>query len=201
MKTFKLRASAAGNLVPNGKGSLISVGGKTYLKEWLTSQIYGVEKQIKSKYIEKGILLEDQAIDFAVKMLNLDLVLKNEANFEDEYFTGTPDMITDNKVLDIKNSWDAFTFPLFESEIPNSDYMYQLQVYMHLTGKRSATLVYVLLDTPATNWEAGIMYDISDALRIKTFEVEYDDAVIEMLQKKVSASREYLSEIINTFNL
>lgn len=201
MKQFKLRASAAGNLVPNGKGSLISVGGKTYLKEWATSQIYGIEKQIKSKFIEKGILLEDQAIDFAVKMLNLDLVLKNEANFEDEYFTGTPDMITDNKVLDIKNSWDAFTFPLFESEIPDPGYMYQLQVYMHLTGKRSATLVYVLLDTPATNWEAGIMYDVSDALRIKTFEVEYDEAVIEMLQKKVSASREYLSEVINTFDL
>jgi hypothetical protein len=196
MKQFKLRASAAGNLVPNGKGSLISVGGKTYLKEWLTSQIYGVEKQIKSKYIDKGVEMEDEAIDFAVKMLDIEFALKNEAFFEDEYFTGTPDMILEDSIIDIKNSWDCFTFPLFETEIPNMDYFYQLQVYMHLTGKRRATLVYVLLDTPATNWDAGIVYQVDNKLRIKTFEVEYDPSVIESLTAKVIEARKYINTLI-----
>lgn len=193
---FKLRASAAGTLVPNGKGSLLSVGGKTYLKEWLTSEIYGVQKQIKSKYIDKGVMMEDQAIDFAVKMLDIDFSLKNEATFEDEYFTGTPDMILSDCIIDIKNSWDCFTFPLFETEIPTSDYFYQLQVYMHLTGKRKAKLVYVLLDTPATQWDAGIIYHVEDRLRIKSFDVEYDPAVIESLQAKVIEARKYI-ELIN----
>jgi hypothetical protein len=196
MKQFKLRASAAGNLVPNGKGSLISVGGKTYLKEWVISQLYGVEKQIKSKYLDKGIMMEDQAIDFAVKMLSIDFALKNEKRFEDDYFTGEPDMIMDDLIIDIKNSWDCFTFPLFESEIPNSDYYYQLQVYMHLTGKRKAKLVYVLLDTPATNWDAGIMYQVPDELRIKTFDIEYDPTVIESLINKVIEARQYISTLI-----
>lgn len=196
MKQFKLRASAAGTLIPNGKGSLISVGGKTYLKEWVISQLYGVEKQIKSKYIDKGIMMEDQAIDFAVKMLNIDFALKNEQRFEDDYFTGEPDMILDDQIIDIKNSWDAFSFPLFETEIPTSDYYYQLQVYMHLTGKRKATLVYVLLDTPATNWDAGIMYQVEDKLRIKTFDIEYDPAVIESLQAKVIEARNYINTLI-----
>lgn len=197
MKQFKLRASAAGTLVPNGKGSLISVGGKTYLKEWLISQLYGIEKKIKSKYLDKGIEMEDEAIDFAVKMMDIEFALKNEANFEDEYFTGTPDMILEDRIIDIKNSWDAFTFPLFETEIPNSDYFYQLQVYMHLTGKRKATLVYILLDTPATQWDAGIIYDVEDKMRIKTFDIEYDPDVIESLTKKVIEAREYIDGLIN----
>jgi len=195
MKEFKLRASAAGTLVPNGKGSLISVGGKTYLKEWVISQLYGIEKQIKSKYIDKGVMLEDQAIDFTVKMLDIEFALKNETRFENDYFTGEPDMILDDRIIDIKNSWDCFTFPLFETEIPNSDYFYQLQVYMHLTGKRKATLVYVLLDTPATNWDAGIIYNVDDKYRIKTFEVEYDSAVIEILTAKVIEARQYINSL------
>jgi len=195
MKPFKLRASAAGTLIPNGKGSLISVGGKTYLKEWVISQLYGVEKQIKSKYLDKGIQFEDQAIDFTVKMLSIDFAMKNEKRFEDDYFTGEPDIILDDLIIDIKNSWDAFTFPLFEAEIPNSDYFYQLQVYMHLTGKRKAKLVYVLLDTPATNWDAGIMYQVPDELRIKTFDIEYDPTVIESLINKVIEARQYISTL------
>ncbi len=196
MKQFKLRASAAGTLIPNGKGSLISVGGKTYLKEWVISQLYGVEKQIKSKYIDKGVMMEDQAIDFAVKMLNIEFALKNEQRFEDDYFTGEPDMILEDSIIDIKNSWDAFSFPYLESEIPNSDYFYQLQVYMHLTGKRKAQLVYVLLDTPATNWDAGIIYEVPDEMRIKTFDVEYDPAVIESLTAKVIEAREFINTLI-----
>jgi len=196
MKEFKLRASAAGTLAPNGKGSLISVGGKTYLKEWVISQIYGVEKQIKSKYIDKGVMMEDQAIDFTVKALDLQFAMKNESRFEDDYFTGEPDMIMDDMIIDIKNSWDCFTFPLFETEIPNSDYFYQLQVYMHLTGKRKAKLVYVLLDTPATNYEAGIIYDVDDKYRIKTFDVNYDPSVIQDLTAKVIEARNYINTLI-----
>jgi len=196
MKQFKLRASAAGTLVPNGKGSLLSVGGKTYLKEWVISQLYGVEKQIKSKYIEKGVVMEDQAIDFCVKALDLQFALKNEQRFEDDYFTGEPDMILDDLIIDIKNSWDCFTFPLLETEIPNMDYYWQLQVYMHLTGKRKAKLVYILLDTPATQWEAGIIYDVPDSMRIKTFDVNYDPSVIQDLAAKVIEARNYINNLI-----
>lgn len=195
MKQFKLRASASGTLMPNGKNSLISVGGKTYLKEWVMSQIYGQEKQIKSKYIDKGNMQEDAAISFAIKMLDVHFALKNEKNFEDDFFTGTPDIILNDCIIDIKNSWDCFTFPLLESEIPNSDYYYQLQVYMHLTGKRKAILCYVLMDVPATNWDAGIIYDVPDELRIKTFNIEYDHAVIETLTAKVIEARQFISTL------
>jgi hypothetical protein len=203
MKTFpnfKSRASQSGKLAtnPRSKTELLSETTKTYLKEWATEQVFGVRKNISSKAIEKGIVLEDEAIDLTVQVLDIPFILKNEATFEDDYFTGTPDIILDNEIIDIKVSWDAFTFPYFENEVPTKDYFYQLQVYMHLTGKRSARLVYVLLNTPE-----NLMYEIADdysnidpKLRVKTFTIEYDETVIEMLKERVIESRNFVNELL-----
>lgn len=200
MKEFKIRASAAGKLMtsPRDKTETLSETTKTYLKEWAISEIYGVQKEIKSKYITKGITKEDEGIDKAIEWLDLDFVLKNEQYFEDDNFCGTPDIITDDEVIDIKLSWDCFTFPIFEKEIPTKDYYFQLQVYMHLTGKKRARLVYVLLNTPEEmHWEQQIKYDDKPKeLRIKAFPVQYDPAVIESLTNKVNESRNYLKTLI-----
>lgn len=201
MKEFKARASAAGKLMTaaRSKTESLSETTKTYLKEWAISQIYGIQKEIKSKYITKGLTKEDEAIDKAIEWLDLDFVLKNEKYFEDDYFCGTPDLITDDEVLDIKCSWDAFTFPLFDTEIKNKDYATQLQVYMHLTGKKRARLVYVLLNTPEEmHWEQQLKYDDKPKeLRIKAFSIDYDPSVIEALKEKIIESRKYINENLN----
>ena len=201
MKEFKARASAAGKLMTaaRSKTETLSETTKTYLKDWAVSEIYGYQKEIKSKYITKGLTKEDEAIDKAIEWLDLDFVLKNEKYFEDDYFCGTPDLITDDEVIDIKNSWDCWTFPLFDNEIKNKDYFTQLQVYMHLTGKKRARLVYVLLNTPEEmHWEQQLKYDDKPKkLRIKAFSVDYDPLVIESLKEKVIASRKYINENLN----
>jgi hypothetical protein len=200
LPNFKCRASASGRLMtnPRNKIELLSETTKTYLKEWATEQVFGVRKNISSKQIEKGILLEDEAIDLTVQVLDIPFILKNENSFDDDFFTGTPDIILDNEIIDIKVSWDAFTFPFFESEIPTKDYFYQLQVYMHLTGKKSARLVYVLLNTPE-----NLMYEIAEdyskidpKLRVKTFDIEYQPEIIELLKERVIESRNYLTELL-----
>lgn len=194
--TFKARASEAGKLMllPRSKSETLSETTKSYLQDWLKESIYGYRKEIKSKYLDKGTLMEDEAIAKAIEWLDLPFVLKNEQGFEDEFFTGTPDIVTDTEVLDIKCSWDAYTFPLFEDEIPTKDYFYQLQVYMHLTGRKAARLVYVLLNTPEQiTWETPHDYSALDRkYRIKTFEVSYDPAVIEALKGKVEEARGYI---------
>lgn len=196
---FKARASAAGSLMvsPRSKTETISKTTQSYLQDWVKEHIYGVRKQIKSKYIDKGLTNEDYAIDQAIKMLDLPFVLKNSESFEDDYFTGTPDIVTDSEVLDIKCSWDCFTFPLFSEEIPTDDYFYQLQVYMHLTGRKTARLVYVLTDTPAEmQWGEIVTYEhVADKFKIKKFTVKYQPEVIEQLQQRVIAAREYISLI------
>ena len=198
---FKIRASASGKIMTNArsKSELLSETTKTYVKEWLIEKIYGIRKEIKSKYLTKGLKLEDTAIDKAIEWLDLPFTLKNEKFFEDDFFCGTPDLIVDNVVYDIKCSWDAFTFPLFENEIPNKDYFYQLQVYMHLTGCKKAVLTYVLLNTPEElTYEDKHNYDNMDKkYRIKTFEIDYSEEVIADLQQRVTNIREYLKTIKN----
>lgn len=169
----------------------------TYVQDWLKESIYGVRKDIKNKYLSKGLMLEDEGIDSAISWLNLPFVLKNEKFFEDDYFCGTPDLILEDEVLDIKCSWDCFTFPLFDKKIPTDDYFYQLQVYMHLTGKSKARLVYVLLNTPEEmHWELQHNYNALDKkYRIKTFSIDYDKSVIEDLQRRVLNIRNYIKTL------
>jgi hypothetical protein len=196
---FKVRASAGGKLMnaPRSKTETLSETTKTYLYEWLTEKIYGVRKEIKSKYLNKGLKLEDTAIDKTIEWLDLPFTIKNEQFFEDDYFTGTPDLIVDGVVYDTKCSWDCFTFPLFDNEIPTKDYFYQLQIYMELTGCRKAVLVYVLLNTPEElTYEDKHNYDNLDKkYRIKTYEIDYDSEVIEKLKEKVIESRKFIETL------
>jgi len=198
MKQFKIRASQAGKLMtnPRAKTDKLSQTTISYLKEWYLEDLYGIRNEIDSKYLKKGVELEDVAINAVIEWLNLPFVLKNEQSFEDDVFTGTPDLILDDEVIDIKVSWDVFTFPILENEIPTPDYYYQLQVYMHLTGKRKARLVYVLLETPPSlDWRAISYEGVPNELRVKTFSVDYDESVIEKLTERGADSREYLKGI------
>jgi len=54
----------------------LSETSKTYAENWLKEAIYGVRKEIKSKYLTKGLTLEDEAIDTAINWLDLPFVLK-----------------------------------------------------------------------------------------------------------------------------
>lgn len=197
---FKCRASAAGKLAtnPRSKTENLSETTKTFAKEWLIEKIYGYRKEIKSKYLDKGNQLEDIGIDKAIEWLDLKFVLKNEKHFEDEFFTGTPDLILEDEVIDIKISYDCFTFPLLENEIPMKDYFYQVQVYMHLTGKRKARVVYLLLNTPEdiASWEEPKDYENQPKEnRIKSFEFEYQPEVIELLKNRVIETRNFLKSL------
>ena len=200
MKEFKIRASASGKLMtkPRSKSEVLSKTTKSYLQEWTKEQIYGVRKNIQSKYLTKGNEVEDAAIDYASENLGWLFAIKNEEYFEDEYFCGTPDVILEDTIVDIKSSWDCFSFPLFFNVIPNKDYYYQLQTYMHLTGKRKAQLCYVLMNTPE-DLEYGYTNDYSEIdskYRIKTFDIDYDEEVIADMQEKVNQARDYIKQII-----
>lgn len=199
MREFRIRASAAGKLMtkPRSKSEVLSKTTKDYLQQWVKEQIYGVRKSIKSKYLDKGNAVEEDAIKYAAKELGWLFAEKNEELFKDDYFVGTPDVILEDRIIDIKSSWDCFTFPLYYNAIPNKDYYYQLQVYMYLTGKRKAQLVYVLMNTPEElTFEFSHDYsEISSDYRIKTFDVDYDANAIHHLQEQVKESRQYIKQL------
>lgn len=197
---FKCRASALGKLMtsPRSKSETLSQTTKSYLEEWVKEQIYGVKKQINSKYLQKGLALEDQAIEFYSVVMEKDFMIKNLDKFEDDFFTGTPDCLHEGIVYDFKTSWDCYTFPLFDQE-PDMGYYYQLQVYMHLTGLRKAKLVYTLQDTPDyLSYEEPVSYShVEDKYRVKEFDIEYDPQVIETAKAKILECREYVKELLS----
>jgi hypothetical protein len=197
---FKCRASALGKLMtnPRSKSETLSQTTKSYLEEWVKEQIYGIKKQINSKYLQKGLALEDQAIEFYSVAMDKDFMIKNLDHFEDDFFTGTPDCMHEGVVYDFKTSWDCFTFPLFDQE-PDMGYYYQLQVYMHLTGLRKAKLVYTLQDTPdyLTHEEPVSYAHVDDSYRVKEFEIDYDPMVIETAKARIQECRDYVKELLS----
>lgn len=171
----------------------LSEGAKTYCEEWYLLQRYGIEREIKSKYFDKGNACEPAAIlryagEFAEK---------NEREYEGEYMKGTPDLIFAEKIADLKCPFDIFTFPYFEAE-PAKEYWWQLQGYMHLTDRATADLVYCLEDTPPRNqWDEGQCYDsVPDAERIKIYTFGRDDDAIKQIIERVKLCREYIANHI-----
>jgi hypothetical protein len=209
--TFRCRCSALGQLMTpaKAKGGGLSETAKSMLVTWYKEKLYGRKKEIQSKYMTKGNTCEDAAIEYINKLYGTDHK-KNEDHFEDTYLHGTPDIIGEDVILDIKNSWDFTTFPLFSSYLPNRDYMYQLQGYMMLTGKRKGAIVYTLMDLPddqieleyrrsggtglvTPEFKANYKYaDIADKLRVKRFDIDYDEELATAVLDKVEEARKFI---------
>ncbi len=200
-------------------------GAKAYCEKWIKEVLYNRRKNFKNKYLDKGIACEEDSIKFAAKYYGWGEVFKNDEWFEDEWFEGTPDILLDlfKEVIDMKNSYDAFSFPLFETEIPTEGYDTQLQVYCHLIDYDQATLCYALMDAPLDimkqemrklSWEQGQQGFIStelyeqvkremtysnlpDDLRLVKFTVVRKPEIIELLKERVIMCREYIEKVIN----
>ena len=198
IKPFKARASALAKIMttPKSKKESLSVGAKTYCQDWLKEQLYGQRNEIWSKYMAKGTECEDKAISLLSIVDNQDYT-KNICTFESEYITGTPDIIHD-AVHDVKCSWDFSTMPLFDSKIENKDYVWQLQAYMILCNKSQARLRYCLVNTPEYLDSRKISYDETPLhLRVKSFDLERDESLFDLIAEKVEACRKYIDELLN----
>ncbi|MGB0861304.1 MAG: hypothetical protein ACPGXZ_00220 [Saprospiraceae bacterium] len=222
---MKVRCSSIGKLMAasRSKKEQLSKTAKSYIQDVVLEHKYGIKKEFSSRYTDKGNECEEDSITLANEVLNVGFIYKNEEHFENDYITGTPDVNTNEVLLDVKTSFDGTTFPFFEDEIPNKDYYYQLQGYMWLTGKEEALLVYCLTNTPEqivedeirrVHWkehkleesdeirhfvEAKHNFDhIPLEKRVKVFKIQKDEAVIEAIKEKIELAREYYNKIIET---
>lgn len=198
LREFKIRASAVSQIMtnPRSKSEVLSQTCKSYLEQWVKEQIYGVKKEIKSKYLTKGTDVESIAIDYYAEEKGLGFVLANTEYFYDNFCQGTPDLLLPDSVLEFKSSWDCFTFPLFDTQ-PDKAYEMQVQVYMHLTGRKSGKLIYTLQNTPdELVWDEPKDYSlISSKYRIKEFDIEYDPEFIQSVKDRVLLCRDYINAL------
>jgi hypothetical protein len=213
MKDFKIRCSAIGKIMTNARSKTETLSKTTisYLEEWTKEQIYSRKKEIFSKYLDKGNAVEVDSLDFIKTHLNYKQLEKNEESFENDFLTGTPDAILDDHIIDVKNSWDCFSFPLFFNSIPNKDYYYQAQGYMELTGIDRYKLIYTLMDTPEdliqreyfgdqstdlVEFASKYKYsDIEPQYRIKVFDIYRNDEDIENIYNRVDECRQYINSL------
>jgi hypothetical protein len=93
----------------------------------------GYAKSLPLSILIKGNECEDMCLSFVMEQVDKGFLFKNEEHFTNDWLTGTPDVVTDQVLIDVKNSFTGSTFPWFETECPNKEYFYQLQGYMFLT--------------------------------------------------------------------
>lgn len=224
-KTYKESPSQIGKIMtnPRNKSEVLSETCKTRIEEKFIEDQFGVRKSFWSKETNKGLECEEESINFFAKEYDLFGAKKNEIRYENDSFIGTPDLVFNGIVYDIKTSWSLFTFPMFDDPavIPTKDYMYQLQAYLDLTGLKKAQLVYVLTNAteemiqdelyrrclraklidPTPELEEQVRREmtfdhVDSALRVKIFDVEYDPAIIAEIKARIELCEEYYNALL-----
>lgn len=160
-----------------------------YLNDLYKQEFFSRNKAISTKYTDKGIQCEENSISLYTDTQKI-LLHKNKQRFKNKHFTGEPDNIK-GKIRDMKTSWDFTTFPIFDNEIPNKDYYWQLQGYMDLTNTQEAELIYCLVDTPIKM--------VEDELRRLDWKAHLFDINGNAIEKKIPLIVETVSNLIYTW--
>ncbi len=126
---------------------------KKHLMECWVNMKYGRTRSFSTKFMEKGTLAEEDSIDL-YSLVKGAFFAKNKEQISNDFFVGMPDLFegtiiqSADVIIDIKTSWDIFTFYETLLKPLNKIYYWQLQAYMDLTGAKSAKLSYCLVNTP-----------------------------------------------------
>jgi len=209
MRDFKLRASSVGRIMTNprtkGEG-ILSVGAKTYLRELAKQEILGIEFEVSSKEMEKGIEVEPESIALLNRVRGLSLE-KNTERRSNDWITGECDLYdaANRKGYDLKSSWSARTFPGWPPDCEDSIYEWQMRAYMWLWDADRWEVVYALVDTPERliGYEPIQMHLVShlpEHIRVTGWEIERDPEKEKQMQERVEAAREYLQDCIRMFD-
>lgn len=206
---MRFRCSSVGKLMgePRTKGEVLSQTAKAYVRELAAQAIFGVDFEVSSKQMEKGIACEDESIGLFNRVFGRALV-KNTERRSDDYLTGESDLPDVDEVVDIKTAWSVATFPLSEEDIADTQrklYEFQLRAYMRLWNKPRARLACCLVDTPETliGYEPlalHVVRHIPEHLRVTTWTVERDAAIEARMVEKIKAARAYYAEVVDEFD-
>lgn len=183
----------------------LSESAKSYLIDLYKKNTTGFDSFKGNKYTEKGNLCEDESIVNS-SVLDNEFYFKNTEYRENKWICGTCD-IDSNKIIDIKNSWDIGTHPLFRSEAEkktkNDGYFWQMIGYMWLWHRKQAEIHYWLNPTPPDLLSRyDDEFDHIDRVLMMTLEerrtVDYVDfswKYVAEIKRKVIACRKFYAEL------
>ena len=148
-----IRASSVGYLMvdPQSKADkeagMLSKTAQRHLLDVYIAEKYGRKRDIQTKQMKKGIEVEDQSIELLNKLWSTNYE-KNQDRYTNGFITGHPDILDSGKVIDIKSSYDLWTFLGNLPDKLDSLYYWQLMSYMWLTGATKGYIAYCLSNTP-----------------------------------------------------
>jgi len=206
---MKFRCSSIGKLMtePRSKSEgPLSVGAKTYIRELAAQEIFGVDFEIYSKSIEKGIEVEDDSIELLNRVRGLSLS-KNVERRSNEVITGECDLFdtTNKRGHDIKSSWSIATFPITVADCEDKLYEWQMRGYMALWDADEWEVNYCLVDTPDRlisfePMQLHFVSNIPEHMRVTTWTVKRDLEKEAAIYEKVKHAREYFKQVIQEFD-
>lgn len=204
MKLF--RASSVHKLIatPRSKSEVLTETAKTTIREIAKQDLFGFKAFTGNKYTEKGLLLEDKAIELSGVMRNR-FYTKHKGRLSNDFITGECDVLdsANSLIIDTKCTWDIGTHPFFKDEaaekVKKAGYDVQMQCYMWLYEMDKAEIDFWLLPCPRellTRFDDDYQLidlveqtDIKD--RIATVTIARDDKVIERIKEVISHAQAY----------
>jgi hypothetical protein len=208
------------------EAGVLSKTAQKHLIEVYIAEKYGRKRDIQTKQMKKGVEAEQDSIDLLSMYLKLPFS-KNEERFKNDFITGLPDIINGDTIIDIKSSYDLWTFLGNIPDKLDNLYYWQMQSYMWLTGTKNAIIAYCLVNTPESIIQQEKYYllkkmdviseespefikeamkvefnmtfdDISINERILTFNVIRSEDDILRIENKVLKARTFLQELEQT---
>jgi hypothetical protein len=182
-------------------GTGLSEIAKSMIKQSVIEDVYG-RTEIKSKYLDKGLMLEDEAIK-AVGLITARQPKKHVGRLSNDWISGECDFLSASCIEDTKCSWSIDTFPFFqedaEKDVKKAGYDWQGQGYMWLYDRPLHYVHFVLLPTPyellgfndSTEFHIDLVEKIPLKKRIKTVVIERDESLYPKIIEKVTLANDY----------
>lgn len=209
MREIRFRCSSIGKLMTEPRSKTegpLSVGAKTYIRELAAQEIFGVEFEVSSKYMEKGTLVEEDSIALLNRVRGLDLT-KNAERRANEWITGECDLFDPirRRGHDLKSSWSIATFPICTTDCEEKLYEWQMRGYMALWDADEWEVNYCLVDTPdhLIGFEPmplHVVGHIPEHMRLTTWTVTRDREKEAAIYEKVRHARAYFRDVLAEFD-
>jgi len=178
----------------------LSAGAKTEIEKLAKQFVYGYDEIVTSKYMDKGIQVEDKAIELYNSVFFTDHK-KNTERKTNDWITGECDISAQDKIIDIKSSWSLATFPATSRAGQDKLYEWQGRAYMWLWDVDLFEIAYCLVNTPddLIGWEDQSLHyvdHIAEPLRVTRVQYKRDRELETKMQIRVDAANKYMDEIV-----
>lgn len=205
------RCSSLADLIgnPKGKGEFITETAKSKIRAIAKEDAFGFKSFTGNQYTNKGLMLEDMAIEMSGKM-RFKPYKKHVGRVDNDLITGECDILDlDNKlIIDTKCTWDIGTHPFFQDEamekVKKAGYDVQMQAYMWLYDCDFAHVDFWLFPVPlelTKDWDdREQLIDLVDSIsihkRLTTVKIERDESIIDRIKDKIPHCQNYYEKLI-----